>query len=126
MPPRASSRARPGLSDAAAAGASWAGWGRTLRISSFLALQARYRLTVHRVHDDYLGEALVGQTTEHAAGQRDARVRGSRKAAETHLRIVSVCSLKALLILALLSAAKPSGLRYAGHEVREYRPCRHR
>jgi hypothetical protein len=47
------------------------------------------------------------------SGESDEAVAG------TYLRIVSVCSLKALLILAFFSAAKPSGLRYAGHEVRE-------
>ena len=44
----------------------------------------------------------------------------------THFRIVSVCSLNALLILSCFSAWKPSGLRYAGHDERVYRPFKQR
>lgn len=79
-------------------------------VEPYLSASPNSALTVHRVHDDDLGEVLVGQTTEHAT------VRGFFSTA--YLRMVSVCNLKALLTFPSRRALKPSGLRYAGHELR--------
>lgn len=45
---------------------------------------------------------------------------------KTHLRIVSVCSLNASVLLLFLRALNPSGLRKAGHEVLVYLPFKQR
>jgi hypothetical protein len=77
-------------------------------------------------------ESMTMTLVKLSSGKPRSTLRGQRKAfllgesVQSYLRIVSVWSLKALLILAFFSAWKPSGLRYAGQEAREYRPWRQR
>lgn len=130
--------ARPARFCVVGEGECWAGWGRTLRISARLGSlmetmerdlerdsQSIESMTITLVR---LSSGRPRSTLRSAGSKREWRTPrrrvGSVKA--THFKMVSVCSLNALLIFALFNAAKPSGLRYAGQDVREYRPCRHK
>lgn len=62
------------------------------------------RRTVHRVHDDDLSEAFIGESTQNTVlNEQRCRKRGSNES-YTDLSIVSVCNLNELLIFSSFNA----------------------